>query len=332
MKLHTNIQDFIELIRLSAAHFHILPEFIEKDYWITLILNRLSQSSHTDSVVFKGGTSLTKGYRLNNRFSEDIDIALLDEKLTGNALKTKIRKIEKIITSDLTEIEEPGVTRKGSVYRKSLFQYPSNVNSRLFNNIQKRIIVEINSFANPYPFVQQKITSFIAEFLTATNQMEVIQEYGLQYFSLNILDKRRTMLEKLVSLIRFSFAENPSHELAKKIRHFYDLYYLANDEECVKYIQSPKFQKDLSELLAHDQQEFDEPQGWQTKTVEDSPLITDFPTLWTNLRSIYQVELTPLAFSEIPDEKLVAESFMRIIVNFLKLKSVPTTPSPPTHS
>ena len=313
MKLHTNIQDFTELIRLSATHFHILPEFVEKDYWITLILNRLSQSSHVNSVVFKGGTSLTKGYRLINRFSEDIDIALLDEKLIGNALKSKIRKIEKTITADLTEIDEPCVTRKGSVYRKSLFQYPSNTNSRLLNNIQKRIIVEVNSFANPYPFVQQEITSFIAEFLTATNQAKVIQDYDLQQFSLNILDKRRTMLEKLVSLIRFSFAENPSKELAKKIRHFYDLYYLANDEECMQYLQSLEFQKDLSELLIHDQQEFEDPKGWQTKAIKDSPLITDFPTLWTNLRSTYQNELTPLAFSEIPNEKTIEKSFMTTI-------------------
>jgi predicted nucleotidyltransferase component of viral defense system len=313
MRLHANTQEFTELISLTATHFSILPEFIEKDYWITLILNNLSQSSHANSVVFKGGTSLTKGYRIINRFSEDIDIALLDEKLTGNALKTKIRKVEKAITVDLTEIEEPGVTRKGSVYRKTLFQYPSNTNSRFVNNVQKRIIVEINSFANPYPFIQQEITSFIAEFLTATNQAEAIQEYGLQEFLLNILDKRRTMLEKLVSLIRFSFAENPSRELAKKIRHFYDLYYLAKDEECVKYLHSSEFQKDLSELLIHDQQEFDEPQGWQTKTVKDSPLATDFPNLWTNLRSIYQNELTPLAYSEIPNEKLIEESLMETI-------------------
>jgi predicted nucleotidyltransferase component of viral defense system len=318
MKLHANTQDFTELIRLTATHFGILPEFIEKDYWITLIINRLSQSSHLNSVVFKGGTSLTKGYRMINRFSEDIDIALLDEKLTGNALKTKIRNIEKVITASLTEIEELGVTRKGSVYRKSLFQYPSNINSRLINNVQKRIIVEINSFANPYPFVQQKITSFIAEFLSVTNQSVSIQEYGLQQFSLNILDKRRTMLEKLVSLIRFSFAENASRELAKRIRHFYDLYYLAKDEECAKYLQSSEFQKDLSELLIHDQQEFEEPQNWQIKVVKDSPLITDFPNLWTNLRSSYLNELITLAFSEIPNEKLIEESFMKIIKKTIK--------------
>ena len=310
MKLHTNKQDLSELIRLTATHFGILPEFIEKDYWITLILNNLSQSLHKNSVVFKGGTSLTKGYRLINRFSEDIDIALLDEKLTGNALKTKIRKIEKTITADLTEIEEAGVTSKGSVYRKSLFQYPSDINTRFVTNVQKRIIVEINSFANPYPFIQRQITSFIAEFLSVTNQTEAIQEYGLQQFELNILDKRRTMLEKLVSLIRFSFSENPSKELAKKIRHFYDLYYLTKDEECARYLQSTEFQNDLSELLIYDQQEFDEPQGWQTKMVKDSPPLTDFPALWANLRSTYQNELTPLAFSGIPNETLIERSFV----------------------
>ena len=318
MKLHTKTQDFTELIRLTATHFNIALEFVEKDYWITLVLNRLSKSLHANSIVFKGGTSLSKGYRLINRFSEDIDIALLDEKLTGNALKTKIRQIEKDITADLTEIEEPGVTRKGSVYRKSLFQYPSNINSRLATNIQKRIIVEINSFANPYPFVQQKITSFITEFLTATNQTEAIQEFGLQHFSLNILDKRRTMLEKLVSLIRFSFEEDAPKAVASKIRHFYDLYYLANDSDCATYIQSEDFQKDLAELLILDQQEFDRPKDWQTKMVNDSPLVKDFPALWASLRSTYQNELTPLAFSEIPNEKLVAKSFIETIKNFEK--------------
>ena len=79
--------------------------------------------------------------------------------------------------------------------------------------------------------------------------------------------------------------------------------------------KSFEFQKDLSELLTHDQQEFDEPQGWQTKAIKDSPLVTNFPSLWTDLRSTYQNELIPLAFSEIPNEKLVAEKFMEIMKN-----------------
>ena len=313
MNLHTNTTDFIALITFTARHFNIIPAFVEKDYWITLALHRLAQSDNAESAVFKGGTSLSKGYRIINRFSEDIDIAIINENLSGNAVKTKIRNIEKEITAGLTEIVEDGITSKGSMFRKSVFEYPTVLSGRVDGIIPSRMIVEINSFANPYPNAKQKITSFVAEYLAANNQTTAIEEYGLSPFLLNVLDKRQTMIEKLVSLFRFSFDENPRVTLAAKIRHFYDLYYLAKDEDCTIYLQSSEFQKDLSELLIHDQQEFDEPQGWQAKAIKNSPLITDFPNLWTNLRSTYQNELTPLAYSEIPNERLIEESFMKTI-------------------
>lgn len=116
--LHTDSNDFSELIKLTSIHVGIAPEFIEKDYWITLLLNRLFSSEYAKSVVFKGGTSLSKAYRLISRFSEDIDIATINENLTGNSLKTKIRAIEKSITSELSEIVEPEITSKGSMFRK----------------------------------------------------------------------------------------------------------------------------------------------------------------------------------------------------------------------
>jgi len=312
MTLHTNRNDFSELIRLTAIRFNIAPEYVEKDYWITYLLNRLSQSVFAESVVFKGGTSLSKGYRLINRFSEDIDIATINENLSGNALKTKIRSIEKNITTGLVEVIEPEITSKGSMFRKSVFQYPSIITSRLNATAQKRIIIEINSFANPYPYVSQHISSFISDFLLDTNQIEAVKEYGLKPFSLNVLDKRRTMVEKLVSLIRFSFSENTILALASKIRHFYDLYFLANDSECAKYIQSDDFLKDFEELLLHDQQSFDEPTGWHTKSVDSSPLIFNFSVLWDRLKPTYQNELSQLAFAVIPDEKEVAHTLSSI--------------------
>lgn len=307
------------LITFTARHFQITPAFVEKDYWITLILNHLSHSAYAETVVFKGGTSLSKGYRLINRFSEDIDIATIDENISRNALKTKIRAIEKEVTADFTEIEEPGITSKGSMFRKSVFEYPGIISKTLKNNVPNRIIVEINSFANPYPFVQQKITSFIAEFLVASNQPEYIEQYGLQSFTLNILDKRRTMIEKLVSLIRFSFAENPVTAIASKIRHFYDLYLLAQDKECTEYIQSASFKADFAELLIRDKETFDTPENWWDKNMEDSPLVAGFPSLWKSLRTTYQNELSTLAFSPIPNEKEVAESFTLTIKQLIKI-------------
>jgi len=80
-----------------------------------------------------------------------------------------------------------------------------------------------------------------------------------------------------------------------------------------KYIHSVEFQKDLQDLFVHDQQEFDEPTGWQTKTIQDSPLISDFPNLWSTLQEIYLSELPMLAFSEIPKEKVIKENFIELM-------------------
>ena len=63
----------------------------------------------------------------------------------------------------------------------------------------------------------------------------------------------------------------------------------------------------------HDQQEFDEPNGWQTKTIKESPLLIDFPDIWASLRITYQNELSNLAFAEIPDEKAVEKNVQQIV-------------------
>jgi hypothetical protein len=314
MKLHEDKILFTQLLNFSANTLNIRPEFIEKDYWLTRALQRMAKNPNVEKVVFKGGTSLSKAYRLTNRFSEDIDIAVIDaDSFSGNQLKMLIKRLAKDMASELEEIVIPNVTSKGSRFYKAVYQYQNLIGLTSSTVKTGQLLIEINTYANPYPYIKQEISSFMADYFRAIGRQDMIEQYELKPFLINVLDKRRTIVEKLVSLIRFSFENNIQKSLASKIRHFYDLYYLANDEDCAKYIQSVDFQKDLQELFGHDQQEFGEPQGWQTKTIKDSLLLTEFSTLWTSLSSTYQSELTPLAFSKIPDEKLVAESFMKII-------------------
>ena len=76
MTLHNDYDIFYRAIKETSDSTGIADYFIEKDYWITLVLKRLSESKYVNSVVFKGGTSLSKGFKLINRFSEDVDIAV----------------------------------------------------------------------------------------------------------------------------------------------------------------------------------------------------------------------------------------------------------------
>ena len=60
MKLHENQPLFAQPPNFAANILNIRPEFIEKAYWITRALQRMSQNVNTEKVVFKGGTSLSK--------------------------------------------------------------------------------------------------------------------------------------------------------------------------------------------------------------------------------------------------------------------------------
>ena len=59
----------------------------------------------------------------------------------------------------------PELTSKGSRYRKALYQYPTSVDESLYGMVANRVIVEINSFANPYPYVKRQIRRFITSYL-----------------------------------------------------------------------------------------------------------------------------------------------------------------------
>jgi predicted nucleotidyltransferase component of viral defense system len=165
MKLHLDKVLFSDIIIAASKALNIPNAFVEKDYWITLVLSRLAKSKYVDEAVFKGGTSLSKGYSLIERFSEDVDIAIINDKgKTGNEIKIIIRTIEKGITTDLTEIQMDGVTSKGSRFRKSVFEYVATEKG----NANNKLILEINSFANPFPFQKLTIQSMMFDFLMQT--------------------------------------------------------------------------------------------------------------------------------------------------------------------
>lgn len=313
MNLHLDKATFSKAIQVSSDKLSILPVFIEKDYWITLVLKRLSESKHNESVVFKGGTSLSKGYKLIDRFSEDIDIAVINmPEMTANMVKTLIRDVEKDIVADLSEIVDSPILSKGSRFRKSVFTYPKSADARFYQGVSDKLIIEINSFANPFPYEKRDINSLVGLSLLLNNQNELINKYGLLPFSINVLDKKQTLIEKLVSLIRFSFDKDSVVSISGKIRHFYDLFFLYNDRDCKVFIDSMDFVRLFFEVWEHDQTAFSKPMGWQGKNPMHSILLTDFPATWSNLKTTYSKELSALAYSEIPSQNDISDAFLYI--------------------
>ena len=104
-----------------------LPEqAVEKDYWVTVMLQLIFDSELRDHIIFKGGTSLSKNGNLIERFSEDIDLSVnyeyfgLTDEPTEKQLK-KLRKAsslfvrEALVNTPARQIERYGLKNQLSI-------------------------------------------------------------------------------------------------------------------------------------------------------------------------------------------------------------------------
>ncbi len=122
--------DFEQAVIRAADHFRgkgLRPAIIEKDYYVTEVL-RIIAATAGDKVIFKGGTSLSKGWNLIQRFSEDIDLFLdplaFDPPLGRNAIDRELKKLRDIVAAHpaLTFVREESRTI-GGVGRSDRFSY-----------------------------------------------------------------------------------------------------------------------------------------------------------------------------------------------------------------
>ena len=165
-ELHLEPELFVDLVHATSDALAIPVQLIEKDYYISAVLRLLSKSAYASQIVFKGGTSLSKAYQLINRFSEDVDFAVISEQMSGNQVKTLLSHLMKEVTAGLREDKEFSDISKGSKYRKQAFLYDAKIELDASTNpIPARIIVEISAFANPFPNEKRVIEPFVTTFL-----------------------------------------------------------------------------------------------------------------------------------------------------------------------
>ena len=314
MILHMDKVAFQNAIRAAADHLGIRDIFVEKDYWVTYLLKKLSISEFSDKVVFKGGTSLSKAFQLINRFSEDVDLAILNAKdYPGNQIKNFIRSIEKELTEDFIEIELEGITSKGSRYRKTAYDYNKVIDTSIPTGIMDHLILEINSFGNPVPFEVRSINSLIGQFLNEIDNEATIVKYELEPYEVNVLSLKSTLIEKILSLVRLSFFEDRIKMIIPKVRHFYDIFFLSNSKFGKDYLTSEEFKEDFNKMYEEDKTKFNDPQEWLISSYKMSPIFTSFENVWSKVKDTYENEFKLLVYGEFPEEKKISEKFKEVI-------------------
>lgn len=269
------------------------------------MLKRLSLSEFRETAIFKGGTSLSKALNCIERFSEDIDLAAITDGLTNNEVKNLISNIQKTITHDIPEVKIEGVTSKGSKFRKTVHQYNKVIEGIDFGQATDELLLEINSFANPTPHYLCSIESYIATFLTQTNKKELVKRYELEPFEVSVLTINRTLVEKVMGLIRSCYHENPIDQLQKKIRHIYDIERILTIDTSLDFLNSSDFFSMIEQVKIDDATNSQFEGDWLQNPLADSLLFKDINGVWSQLEETYKSEFKALVYGEFPDSEAI---------------------------
>lgn len=228
--------DEVSVLGDEVAENTGLPKtHIEKDFWVTEVLRGVVAAAHPlgATVVFKGGTSLSKAYKIIERFSEDVDVlVVLPEGTKGK--RNRILKDLVQGAAEATAIEAEivsGATTEGEK-RGARFHYRTT-NSQ-GDGLKEGVLLEIGTRGGAMPTTIHQIESLIAEH--ACNRIADAVE--LVPVEVLVQDLSRTLVEKLV-LLHTAHCVDDQTVAVKAARHYYDVHRL---------LSRPNVLKDVSEI------------------------------------------------------------------------------------
>jgi len=246
-----NHKNFRELLRIVGAEFNIEPGLVEKDYWIMHVIYGLKQQGF--QFELKGGTSLSKGYGIIHRFSEDIDIHIKPPAEMGinenpkNTNPGNIQKRKDFYDGLANDIKIDGII---SVVRDEAFdeerQYRSGgirlhyeSKTDAIDGVKEGILLEVG-FDTVTPNNPLTISSWAYD--KAVQQgVDIIHNRALDIACYHI---GYTFVEKLQTIAtKFRQEQEDKQERQNLMRQYYDVYSLLQDDAVKAFIGTEEYQK-----------------------------------------------------------------------------------------
>jgi hypothetical protein len=223
-----------------AANKGMKPFAVEKDWWVSRTLEIIFQMPIAQHLVFKGGTSLSKAWKLINRFSEDIDLAIdkeFFEGYKGDITRTQITKLRKDAGTYTTrtffiELQE-ALKNRGydALQYKVIDTGESDQDPRILeiyypyviepdsDYLKPRVQIEISCRSLREPFTAQSFGSLVDEFYVG-------KDFVKPLFDVPTVNAERTFLEKLFLLHEEFHRHSENMRVDRLSRHLYDIYHL----------------------------------------------------------------------------------------------------------
>lgn len=205
------------------------------------------------------------------------------------------------MANGLTELTDDPRISKGSKYRKTVYKYPRTVEGDQFGHASPELLIEVNSFTHPDPNERRGIQTLIAETLVAKDRAELISQFELEGFYVNVLSVRRTLVEKMLGVIKDSYNENPVGRLSNRIRHLYDICLILRHKEYKAFVQSAEFISLCKVCIADEEAVFIKSPNIFEKSLSDAPLFSEFSNWRPALEATYNNDFAQLVFGEMPE-------------------------------
>ncbi len=318
-----------ELIFREVSQISGISEaIIEKDFWVCFMLDHLfNKSEFKNDIYFKGGTSLSKCYKVIKRFSEDIDLILdwrilgydekdlwlprshtAQEKFNGEMnQKTMQYLTDYFIPSIRADLEKMRLKRFDIEIDEHdplsiIFKYPAIYND---NYIKPQVKLELGTLAAKIPIEVKTVTPYIEEYLKDT-----INGYE---FKVNVVSAVRTLFEKMTIL--HSEANRSSNHPIRYARHYYDTYMLINSPIYQNALNQIKLLKDVVEFnmkfYHSSRSKYNEMLEGNLKLVPSEAAIKVFAADYENMKQMF--------FGEIPKFNEIMNKIQTIELDFKKL-------------
>ena len=245
-----------------AAENGMTPFAVEKDWWVSRTLEIIFQMSIAKHLVFKGGTSLSKAWKLINRFSEDIDLAIdkaFFKGYSGEISKSKISKLRKEAGNYTTgtffeelqeEFKAKGFNDLDFIVidaedsdqdpRVIEIYYPNSIKSQS-EYVLPRVQIEVSCRSLREPFT-------VKSFGALVDEVYADKDFAEPLFDVPTVNPERTCLEKLFLLHEEFHRPAEKMRVDRLSRHLYDIYHLTKAGIAEKAIND----KELYEtIVAH---------------------------------------------------------------------------------
>ena len=262
----SDLDDFEDLLRAAADWKEQRTAIVEKDYYLCRALYALS-AIHAGEFILKGGTSLSKGWNLLERFSEDLDILVRADAEWGVARRDRrLRQLRDAITltRGLTLDREDKRTRaETGVSRSAVYRYESVTSD--VPGLGRNILFEAGYRGSTDATVMKPVRSIVAEFAKEKGQEGLAED--LRDFEIELQNLPRTFVEKLFA-IHAAYAKDLVNN---RMRHYYDLSRLCGVPEIQAYVGTDAYRACVADVKRICRESFPDQAVPEGDSFKDSP-------------------------------------------------------------